>query len=200
MLVFHFRNIGSSYETVMEVYTYDTPPQSYRDLISVACDHGSLAGGSQVRPAVLRTRQYVVAVSGVGGAHGTVRLNYSLNTNQSPQAPVLLSSPQPLVVTNGANVILAPHFAGGSPLRFVWRKDGTLLENSNSSSLQMLNVTPTNSGNYFVAITNDVGGVETTLPLRVVVPTRCELTAGNGTPTLSFDTFIGQSYIIERTD
>jgi hypothetical protein len=189
---------GSSYETVLEVYTYDAPPRTYQDLISIACDHGKGAGGSRVQPAVLKTRQYLIAVTGVAGARGTARLNYSLDTNQPPQAPALVVSPQLLVVTNGADVVLAPAVKGAPPLRFRWRKDGLALTAFTGPTLHMPQVSSTNSGNYVVAITNDMGGLEATLPLRVITPGLCALTVANGAVALSFITVVGQRYTIEQ--
>jgi hypothetical protein len=189
---------GSSYETVLEVYTYDAPPRTYQDLISIACDHGKGAGGSRVQPAVLKTRQYLIAVTGVGGARGSARLNYSLDTNQPPQAPALVVPPQLLVVTNGADVILAPVVKGAPPLRFRWHKDGVALTAFTGSTLHMAQVSSTNSGNYVVAITNDIGGLEATLPLRVITPSQCSLRAANGAVAMNFITVVGQLYTIEQ--
>ena len=191
---------GSTYETVLEVYTYDAPPINYQDLISVACDHGSVGTGSRVGVPVVRSRQYLVAIDGVGGSRGLARLNYSLNTNQLPQAPTLLSLPQTQVVTNGSSVLLAPAIIASPPLKCLWRKDGKLLANSNSASLHLVNVTPADSGGYLVAITNDLGGLETTLPLRVVIPTRPQLRSVPGGISLGFPTFLGQRYTLEEAD
>jgi hypothetical protein len=190
--------IGSSYETALEVYTYEGTPQSYQDLISVGCDHVIGPGRSRVQTPVLKKRPYLIAVNGVAGARGTARLNYNLNTNQLPQAPSLLVSPQPQVVTSGSDVVLAPVVQGAPPLRFLWRKDGIVLASFSSPSLHMPQVSPTNSGTYLVSITNDLGGVEASLPLRVITPGRCELTVANGAVAFSFNTIAGQRYTIEQ--
>src|SRR6185503_15796093 len=60
--------IGSSYDTVMEVYSYNSPPVAFQNLISLACDHDSVPGGSRVQLAVTKTRHYLIAVAGVNGA------------------------------------------------------------------------------------------------------------------------------------
>jgi hypothetical protein len=62
----------------------------------------------------------------------------------------------------------------------------------------MPQVSPTNSGTYLVAITNDLGGLEATLPLRVITLGRCELTVANGAVAFSFSTVAGQHYTIEQ--
>ena len=62
--------IGSTYDTVMEAYTFNGALASYADLISVACDNDGVAsqGASRVTFPVLKTRQYIVVVDGVAAA------------------------------------------------------------------------------------------------------------------------------------
>jgi hypothetical protein len=69
---------GSSYDTILAIYTATGP--AYADLVSVACDNNSGTNGITSRlnfPAVAGVTYYVV-LDGVGGASGTVRLNYKL--------------------------------------------------------------------------------------------------------------------------
>lgn len=191
--------IGSSYETVMEVYSYNAPPAGYRDLISVQCDRGSVPNAARVQFAVVKTRQYVVAVAGVNGARGTAYLNYSLNTNQLPHAPELTGTPQTLVVANGANVLLAPPVSGSPPLHFAWTKDTMAVTNSYSPAISLLNVSPADMGNYFVTVTNDLGVVSATLPLHVVLPPSCAfIPTSSNTLLLNLPTQDGLSYIVEE--
>ena len=81
--------IGSTYDTVMEAYTYNVTPTNYSNLISLACDNDGVApqGAARVSIPVIKGRQYVVVVAGVNGARGTAYLNYSLDTNSQPTAP-----------------------------------------------------------------------------------------------------------------
>ena len=196
---FTFDTVGSTYDTVMELYSYNTPPTNYQALISIACDHDSVPGGSRIRFPATKTRQYVVAVAGVNGAKGTAYLNYSLNTNQLPTAPVLTGSPSTMVVTNGANVMLLPPITGSPPMRFTWSRDSVLLTNSYSAGLSLLNVTPAQTGNYFVVVTNDLGTTNVQLPLHVVVPPTCSIaqTASNGLQ-MSLPTQMGLRYTVEE--
>jgi hypothetical protein len=192
--------IGSSYDTVMEAYTYNSPPASYQDLISIACDNNSAGGtASRVQFAVLKRRQYVVAVDGVNGARGVAYLNYSLNTNQAPQPPALTSQPQTIVVTNGANVILAPLVGGSPPLHFVWTKDSIPITNTWSPALSLLNVSPVQTGDYLVTVTNDLGTTAATLSLHVVVPPSCSLTqTASNNLQMSLETQVGLLYFVEE--
>lgn len=191
--------IGSSYDTVMEVYTYNAPPTGYQDLISLACDHDSVTNASRVQVPVIKTRQYLVAVAGVNGAKGTAKLNYNLNTNQPPQAPVLTGVPQTIVAATGANVTLIPPISGSPPLYFTWTRDSVLVSNSYSTALSLSKVTPVQAGDYLVTVTNELGTTKAVMPLHVVIPPSCNLaqTASN-TLQLVFPTQSGLHYFIEQ--
>jgi len=190
--------LGSSYDTVMEVYSYNVPPTSYQQLISVACDHGSVPGAARVQFAVIKTRQYVVAVAGVNGARGTAYLNYNLNTNQLPQAPGLTGPPPTLVVTNGADVVLTAPVIGSPPLHFAWAKDTVAMTNSYFPALALSRVSLLSAGFYSVTVTNDLGTVKTTLSLHVVVPSKSDLVQTSSSAlTLNLPTQNGLSYTIE---
>lgn len=66
--------------------------------------------------------------------------------------------------------------------------------------LHLLNVAPTNSGDYTVSVSNYIGGpLNVTLPLRVVIPPQLEFSTTSG-GALSFGTVAGQRYVIEQTD
>ncbi len=191
--------IGSTYDTVMEIYSYNVPPVTYQDMISLTCDHGSVVGGSRVQLAVTKTRQYAVVIAGVNGAQGTAFLNYSLNTNQLPQPPSVVSSPQPLVVTNGADVLLVPPVSGTPPFHFFWSTNSVPMTNNYSPALSLPHVTPAQSGSYSVRITNDLGSANTIMPLHVVIPPGCSLiqTAADSLQ-LTFPTQIGLTYTVEE--
>jgi hypothetical protein len=192
--------VGSSYDTVMEVYTYNLPPTGYQDLISLACDHDSMSNASRVLLPVTKTRQYLVAVAGVNGAKGTARLNYNLNTNQLPQAPVLAIQPQTTVVVSGANATLAPSVVGSPPLYFVWTKDSAIMKSSYSAPLSFTNVTPLQTGDYLVTVTNDLGLLKAVMPLHVVIPPNCNLTQIlPDALQLTFPTQSGLHYFVEET-
>jgi hypothetical protein len=69
---------GSSYDTVVAVYT--GPGDSFATLVEVACDNNSGSNGLTSKlsfPATMGT-PYYIAVDGVRGATGTLRLNYRL--------------------------------------------------------------------------------------------------------------------------
>ncbi len=83
---------GSSYDTVLAVYTATGP--TYSNLVSVACDNNSGTNGFTSRvdfPATAGTPYYVV-VDGVNAASGNVQLNYALLLPVTLENPVMGNS------------------------------------------------------------------------------------------------------------
>ncbi len=195
--------LGSTYDTVLETYTYNGNLAGYQDLISLACDNNGYGtnGPSRVQIPVVKSRQYIVSVDGVNAAFGTAWLNYSLNTNANaqPQPPTLIGSPQPLTVAAGSTIALTAPVTGSVPMAFTWRKDNVLMQGQSAPSVLLANVTNTHSGNYSFAVTNDLGGVSGNFALKVVVPPQCGLTRIPNGMQLSYPTIVGQTYTVEES-
>ena len=193
--------IGSSYDTVMEVYTFNGTLTSYADLISIACDNDgvSLHGPSRVTFQAVKTRQYAVVVDGVNGARGSAWLNYVLNTNLPAQPPTLQSPVTTQTVTGGSTVTLAPSIGGELPMKYAWKKDGTNIPNVTIPYLQMANLTTAQTGNYSLTVTNDLGTLTVTMPVHVVVPPACTVSGSFGNLNLSFATVSNFNYTIQQT-
>ncbi len=193
--------VGSTYDTVIETYTYNGALTSYQGLISLACNNDGFAsnGPSRVQIPVVKSRQYIISVDGVNAAYGTAWVNYNLNTNALPQPPTLTSTPHPRTVAAGSTVILTAPVTGSVPLAFVWRKDNVPMLGQTAAALTLLNVTNTHSGNYSFTVTNDLGSVSSTFALKVVVPPRCRLTRISNTTQLSYPTLEGQIYTVEES-
>jgi hypothetical protein len=195
--------VGSSYDTVMETYTYNGTLTGYQDLLSLACANDSFGtnGPARVQIPVVQTRQYLVAVDGVNAAFGTAWLNYSLNTNANalPQPPTLTSTPQSRIVAAGSTVVLTAPVTGSAPLAFSWRKDNVPMAGQTAPSLILANVTNVHSGNYTFTVTNDLGSVSGTFALKVVFPPHCTLQRIPTGMQLSFLTLTGQVYSVEES-
>ncbi len=192
--------VGSGYDTVIEVYTFNGALTGYQDLISIACDNDGVGpnGASRVQFAVVRSRQYIVAVEGVNGARGTAWLNYSLNTSQPPTAPKLLAPPDMVAVAEGSPATLAPSLAGAPPLRFAWKKNATPLPGVNSPGIFFPSTTNSDTADYVVTVTNDLGSLTATQVLRVLIAPACALTGLSNSLQLSFATIMGQHYTVEE--
>lgn len=193
--------VGSTYDTVLETYTYNGALIGYQDLIPLVCADDSFGtnGPAQVQIPVVKSRQYILSVAGVNAAFGTAWLNYRLNTNAPPQPPTLTSSPQPLTAAAGSTVTLTAPVTGSVPLGFTWRKDGTLLPGETGPALVLANVTNTHNGSYSFAVTNDLGSVTNAFALKVVVPPQCTLTLVPHGIQLGYPTVSGQIYTIEES-
>lgn len=195
--------VGSGYDTVMEVYSYSGTPTNYSDLIKIDCNDNAYGtnGAARVIVPVVKTRQYLVAVDGVGGARGLAWLNYRLNTNQLPQSPTLAGAPSPVVIPPGTTVELTAPVNGSPPLVFTWRKNGALIPGASERSLVLPNVTTNATASYAFSVTNDVGGpAASAFSLTVVEPPVCTLVPVPGGLRLSFPTVNGMRYVIEEAD
>lgn len=197
--------IGSTYDTVMEVYTYNGALTGYQDLIKLDCSDNAFPSNNASRVVfpVVKTRQYLVAVDGVAGARGIAWLNYSLNTNQPAQSPSLTGTPSPIVAPQGATVAMSAPVTGAPPLMFTWRKNGVVIPGINTSPLVLANVTTNSTASYAFAVTNDLGGpAQSSIGLTVISQPTCTLTSVVGLPNalkLSFQTVAGRNYFVEDT-
>jgi hypothetical protein len=197
--------IGSTYDTVMEVYTYNGALTGYQDLIPLDCSDNAFPSNNASRVVfpVVKTRQYLVAVDGVAGARGVAWLNYSLNTNQPAQAPTITGASSSIVVPQGATVAMTAPVTGAPPLVFTWRKDGVVIPGFNTSPLVLANVTTDATANYSFAVTNDLGGpAQSSIGLTVIPQPICTLSSVVGLPNalkLSFPTIAGRNYFVEDT-
>lgn len=195
--------VGSTYDTVLESYTYNGALTGYQDLISLACDNNAFGtnGPSRVQIPVVKSRQYVISVDGVNAAYGVAWLNYSLNTNANaqPQPPTLASTLQPITAVAGSALTLAAPVSGSMPMTYAWRKNDVVMQGKTSSFLFFNSLVAADSGNYTFSVTNDLGNVTGTIALKVVVPPTCKLTAVGDEMQLSYATLVGQTYTIEES-
>ncbi len=191
--------IGSAYDTVMEIYTFNGALVSYTNLISIACDNDGVSfhGPSRVVFQALKTRQYVVVVDGVNAARGTAWLNYVLNTNLPAQPPALQSPVATQSVPVGANVTLAPPIGGAPPMVYAWKKNGAAIPGATFAFLQLPNVTPDATADYTLTITNDLGTLVVTNPVHVIVPPMCDVNRNPGAVNYSFPTTVNFRYTIQ---
>lgn len=150
---------GSSYDTLLAVYTYDEPFASYADLIPVACDDNSGSNGatSKLQLAAESARTYFIVIDGVDGARGTARLNYSLLTSNAPTpVPLITRQPQSHMVAPGNTILLDVAASGATPLRYQWFRNGALLSKQTNATLT-LNGSQSSVGTYRVTVSNSAG-------------------------------------------
>jgi len=148
---------GSGFDTVIGIYTIpDGEPASYENLHSEACDNDSGANGrtSAVTFTAVSNRIYYVVVDGVGGASGTVRLNYGLGV-----PPVITQQPAGRTVAAGGNVTLNVAATGTPGPFFQWQLNQMNLAGATNASLNIASFQSVNEGDYTVLVNNFAGAV-----------------------------------------
>lgn len=194
--------IGSTYDTVMEVYSYDGALNGYGDLISITADNDNVSpqGPSRVTFQAVQSRTYVVVVAGVNSARGTAWLNYVLNTNLPAQPPSTQDVITTKTVPEGSSVLLAPAITGAPPLKYFWKKDDITLPAIKAGEMQLNNVIAAQTGNYSLIITNDLGSLTVNMPLHVVAPHFCSIVRHADSLDLQLPTVANFRYTIQQAD
>ena len=82
--------------------------------------------------------------------------------------PAITTQPSNAVVTAGQPTSLSVSSSGTTPFSYQWFKDGALLPGQTNSTLTYASFQFTNSGNYYVVITNGFG-MAISLPARLCV-------------------------------
>ena len=166
---------GSSYDTVLAVYTSPTLDVDYSKLVEVSCNDN---GGSDGKTSVIEfsvqagTRYYLV-VDGVNGEKGIVHFTYELS-----QTPVL-SQPtwfgvdtasgqvdetqENPAVSVGAGVEFRLGIGGlpsSASVGYQWRRNGIDVKGGTNARLLLSSVSQVDSGNYTVEVTTFAGTVE----------------------------------------
>lgn len=171
---------GSSFPTILGVFTYNGMFSSYTNLYIVTCDttNGPNNLPSRIDFQADMTRNYFIVVDGYNGVRGIAHLNYNLAPGFPAQPPVIASQPQPLTVARQTAVSLNVLAAGTAPLNYQWWKDGTLLNKQTNATYLLNNPKTTDSGNYFVVVSNSVGAVTSTpAPVTVISSTVYQTTS-----------------------
>lgn len=188
--------IGSAINTVLAIYTLT---DIMAPLVPVQCNNDGAPDHmrSLVRFNATQNVQYLIAVDGVNGAQGDVRLNWKLGV-----APLVSpGSPPNPVVTRGGDVNLSVVVSNSSaPAGFQWLWNGAIIPGATQSNLPLSNLQGPQSGVYRVIVSNFAGVVTSTIAnLTVDVPLQAEqprLTSNGG---LRFQVAgnPGQRYVLE---
>lgn len=193
---------GSSYDTLLAVYTYDPPLTGYESLIPVACDNN---GGTNGRASWLRfqaeaARTYFIVIDGVNGARGTARLNYSLAaSNPPPPIPVITRQPKSQIVAPGNTIVLDVSAAGGAPLRYQWFRNNYTMGGQTNASLTLSSVTA--SATYRVGVSNAFGAiVSSNAVITALTRPGIGIDPSTRTAVASFPAARGYQYRIEAGD
>ena len=91
-----------------------------------------------------------------------------LAADSPPQAPTILTDPQPLTVFVGDPVSLSVTAGGTLPFKYFWRLNGTNVAGATDSVCSFNNAAPSQAGSYTVVVTNVAGSI-TSAPALVRV-------------------------------
>src|SRR5262249_62255996 len=138
---------GSSFDTVLAVYI--GPGTSFATLTNVACnnDNSPTERWSRVVFEATADVTYYIAVDGVGGASGTVKLNYQLG-----DALTITNQPQALVQPAGSSATFVVGATGLSPLTYQWLYSGAPINSATQATLTLPSVQPSAEGAYSVLL------------------------------------------------
>ena len=155
--------INSTFDTVLAVYSGPDPVTSFSSLSCVACANAAGLGNEVVEFDTTGGTIYYVAVDGVGGASGSVRLGYDMVTAR----PVIANQPQNTAVTAGQDGILSVAIANTSvtPLAYQWQFNSANLPAATQAAYTRPGFQASHQGNYRVVVTNLVGAVTSSIAM-----------------------------------
>jgi uncharacterized repeat protein (TIGR03803 family) len=217
----HVDTIGSSFSTILGVYTSTIPAGiiTFSNLAQCAADFTSnyltYQPGVNVTNAPLGAKFYIV-VDGYHGATGTARLNLGLG-----QPPAISSQPQSASVRPGGTANFSVTAYGTTNFGYQWQFDGVNISGASNSSYSLTGVQSNSAGSYSVTVSNFVGSIASSPailtinpnasagPLITTPPTNVTVRAGEaasfsvsaiGTGTLSYQWLFNNKPIAKATD
>ncbi len=165
---------GSSYDTVLAIYTYNGTLTGYADLIPVACDNNGGTNGlsSKVQFVAEFGRTYLVDVDGVAGARGLARLNYELLTLGSSQLqpPAITAHPQSLATLVGRKATLSSVAQSPLPMRLQWYRNAVPLSQQTNPAITLNAPQLSDIGFYSMTASNADGVAVSNPALLAVTP------------------------------
>lgn len=164
---FQFDTIGSSYDTLLAVYT----GSAVHSLTVVTFDNnsGDGQGASRLSFQAQAGVTYRIVLDGVAGANGFYRLNWT-----GPSAPSITSQPASTNAPAGSSVTFHVAATGTPPLNYQWLYAGSPLAADayvlgvDTDTLQITKVHPAHMGQYRVIVSSSFGSV-TSAPAQLIV-------------------------------
>ncbi len=95
-----------------------------------------------------------------------------------PAQPVITGQPPDQSVSLGAKVFFQVTATGSAPLHYQWHFNNMTLSNAVNLTLVLMNVQPTNAGDYFVVVSNSSGSVTSRVAHLDLDPTFTKITTG----------------------
>jgi parallel beta-helix repeat protein len=158
---------GSTYDTVLAVYTNSVWYNADSPLNLVACDNGQSAGApeSAVRFEARQDTIYYAAVDGVNGATGLGSLTWRLGT-----VPVETKDPNVILLQEGANLFLRAEGVEGDPRPTIqWTLNSEEIPEATGTNLTLVNLRYEQAGVYRVILRNFAGATTNIVTVLGVV-------------------------------
>lgn len=199
----HLDTVGSAYDTLLAVYTYDPPLTGYAGLIAVACDNNSGSNGaSSLNFEADSSRSYFVVVDGVNNSRGRARLNWSLTaSNPPPAAPAITRQPRSLVAAAGTTIALDVVAAGVDPKYYQWFRNGAALTGQTNAALVLPTIALNKAGEYSVIVSNLASTAESVHAVIEVMSTpKIAFAPQFGHAVMAFPATRGFQYRVDSTE
>ncbi len=137
-------------------------------------------GGVDIGGATSASYTIANTVTGDSGSY-TVVVTNSVNSatsnaavltvnSGSGSAPAITTQPVSRNVVAGSGVTLTVAATGTGPFTYQWKKDSTDISGATGASLVLANLSPSDSGNYAVVVTNAGGGTPSSVARLAVAP------------------------------
>ena len=119
---------------------------------------------------------YDVKISDQNGS-SVISNQASLKISTNGQPPRILSQPKDYSICSGnSNIILSVEASGAQPLFYQWRFNGKDLPDNIGSSISLINVNQSKTGNYDVIVSNQCGSI-TSKAARIFMPVAPHITS-----------------------
>lgn len=173
---------GSTFPTILAVYTWNVADPQFSDLIPLTCQHATGVGSQESRVAlpVNRGQKLAIVVDGVAGATGIAHLNYNLDVNAVIVTPPEISvHPRSQLIAIGSPVILDVQVTGTPPLEFQWFRNGNPIDGAVSPEFIIPSASLADSGQYSVNVIHNNSFVSSD-QAQIIVHSRPAIRNSNG--------------------
>jgi hypothetical protein len=187
---------GSSFNTIVAVYTSTGTVPSFTNLVAQGCGFATnfqtQGQPNVIIPNVLKGTRFFIVVDGYQGASGTVRLHIGLG-----QPPALISPPANQFALAGSNATFNVTAVGSTNFGFQWLFNGVSIARATNASLALTNLQIGAIGSYTVIVSNVIGVVTSAPPATLTLITNPVITAGptNVTVTVTRPATLGVTVV-----
>ncbi|MBC7773476.1 MAG: immunoglobulin domain-containing protein [Pyrinomonadaceae bacterium] len=105
------------------------------------------------------------------------------------QSVAIITQPVTQTVAEGSTVVLTVAANGAAPITYQWKRNNVNVPGATGPSLLMINATPAQSGNYFCAVTNSCGTVNSDVAVVTIESKNTCVCDWNGDTVLNSQDF-----------